>query len=250
MLHMLRLHLGDDAFWKGIQRYGTEYRLQSVETNDFRRSMERITGRDLERFFYDWLERPGNPDVEVTTDYAAGDRLVRIRIKQTQAGEPFHFPVKLCLYSADAKEPTVVEQEMAERELSLQIPIKGLLNRVDIDPDQAILSNIKEAKSRNLWRAQLLGGASVPLRIRAVRHFSESATDEDRALLAQAFASERFWAIKTELARDLGSKKEAGGVRPCWRDSRTVTHVSAASALTVFVCMATIQEWSPVSGTC
>ena len=157
--------------------------------------------RDLERFFYDWLERPGNPDVEVTTVYDAKAQQADITIKQTQAGEPFHFPVKLVLYGADANQTTVVENEMTEKELSLKIPFKGqVLTRIDVDPDQAILSEIKETKSSDLWRAQLLHGTSVPLRLRAAAHFAASKTEEDRHLLAEAFAAEKFWAIKINLA--------------------------------------------------
>jgi aminopeptidase N len=208
VLHMLRNRLGDEAFFKGIQQYGTEHKFQSVETFDFRRSMEKATGRDIERFFYDWLERPGNPDMEVTTDYVPDAQQARIVVKQTQSGEPFHIPVKLVLFSSGTSEPIVLQEEMTEKELKIQTPLKGMLTRIDVDPEQAILTELKETKARDLWRAQLLEGPNVPARLRAVHHFAESKDDEDRALLAQAFAGEKFWAIKVELARALGN---AGG---------------------------------------
>src|SRR5438067_1319701 len=59
LLHMLRRQLGEEAFWRSIKSYATEYQFQSVETSDFRKVLERETGRDLERFFYDWAERSG-----------------------------------------------------------------------------------------------------------------------------------------------------------------------------------------------
>ncbi len=41
VLHMLRQRLGDEAFFKGLQRaYATDHRLQSVDTHDFQRTME------------------------------------------------------------------------------------------------------------------------------------------------------------------------------------------------------------------
>jgi aminopeptidase N len=205
VLHMLRHRLGEEAFWKGIQRYGTDYKFQSAETGDFRRSMERTTGRDMERFFYDWLERAGNPDVEVATEYVPDAQVARVVVKQTQAGEPFHFPVKLVLHSSGSTQPTVLEEEMTDKELNLRIPVPGLLTRVDVDPDQAVLSEIKETKSHDLWRAQLLGAPSVPARLRATHHFAQSKNDEDRALVARAFAQERFWAVRIELAAALGN---------------------------------------------
>jgi aminopeptidase N len=208
VLHMLRHRLGDEAFWKGIKAYATENQGKSAESGDFRRSMERATGRDLERFFYDWVERPGNPELDVTTEYLPDNQQVKIVAKQTQVGEAYQFPLKIVLYSTGAGAPTVLEQDMTEKELTLRIPVTGSLMRVDVDPDQAILSDIKETKGANLWRAQLLEGPSVPMRIRAAHHFAQSKTDEDRDLLAKAFNGEKFWAVQIELANALGT---AGG---------------------------------------
>src|SRR5207244_4118871 len=125
-------------------------------------------------------------DLEVTTEYLPDSQQARLVIKQTQAGEPFHIPVKLVLHCSGAAQPTVVEEKMAEKEISLRIPLPGPLVRIDVDPDQAILSDIKETKTRNLWRGQLLEGPGVPARIRAAQHFAQSKTDEDRDLLARA----------------------------------------------------------------
>ena len=207
VVHMLRNRLGDDAFWKGIQRYGTENQFHSVETMDLRRCLERTAGRDLERFFYDWLERAGNPDLAVTTEYLPDVQQARLTIKQTQAGEPFEFPLKIVLTCAGAKEPIVLEQTMAEKELNLRIPLPGSLERVDVDPDQAVLTALKETKSRALWRAQLLEAPNVPARLRATQHFAQSKADEDHELLAQAFAKEKFWGVKIELATAMGTAK-------------------------------------------
>jgi aminopeptidase N len=205
VLHMLRKHVGDELFFKGIQRYGTENQFLSAETSDFRRCMERTTGRSLDRFFYDWLERAGNPDLEVTTEYLPDDMQVKVVAKQTQAGEPFHIPLRLDLYTAGKAAPTVLEQEMTEKELTLRIPVSGPPTRIDVDPEQAILTELKETKSRDLWRTQLLEGPNVPARLRAVQHFATSKTDEDRELLSRAFTAEKFHGVKTELATALGT---------------------------------------------
>jgi aminopeptidase N len=205
---MLRNRLGDEAFWKGIERYGTENKFHSVETVDLRRSLERATDRDLERFFYDWLERPGNPELEVTTEYLPDSRQARIDVKQTQAGEPFHLPLKIVLTCARADAPTVLEEEMTGKQLTLQVPLPAPPERVDVDPDQTVLMELKETKSRALWSAQLLQAPSVPARLRGTEHFAQSKTEEDHELLAKAFASEKFWGVKVEIAKALGNAKD------------------------------------------
>ena len=207
IVHMLRNRLGDDAFWKGIQRYAIENQFRSVETHDLRRSLERATGRDLERFFYDWVERPGNPDLEVATEYLPDSQQARLTVKQTQAGEPFEFPLKMVLTCAGAKEPVVLDEIMTEKELHVRLPLPGPLDRIDVDPDQAILTELKESKAQALWRAQLLESPSVPARLRAVQHFAESKATEDHELLARALDQERFWGVKIELGTALGKVK-------------------------------------------
>jgi aminopeptidase N len=67
-----------------------------------------------------------------------------------------------------------------------------------------VLAEIKETKGRDLWAAQLLQGSSVPSRLRAVGHFRGSKSDEDRELLAEALAEEKFWGVQTEIASALG----------------------------------------------
>ena len=51
VLHLLRLRLGEEKFWRGIRDYTREYRGRSVVTADFQRAMERSSGQDLDEFF-------------------------------------------------------------------------------------------------------------------------------------------------------------------------------------------------------
>jgi aminopeptidase N len=205
VLHMLRRRLGDDVFWQGVQHYGSEHRLQSAETSDFRRTLERTSGRNLERFFYDWTERPGNPVLDVTTEYLPNTQQARIVLKQTQAGQPFHFPLTIHAYCSGASNPFVVQQDVTDKEYTLIVPLAGPLTMVDIDPEQGVLCEIKETKNRDLWLAQLQGAPGVPARLRAVQHFRDSKADEDRAMLAGALTREKFWGVQTALASALGT---------------------------------------------
>ena len=205
VLHMLRRRVGDDAFWKAIQTYGSEHRLQGAETSDFRRTVERVSGRNLERFFYDWTERPGSPVVEVTTEYVPAARQARLVIKQTQTEEPFQFPLTVRLHSAGSAKPVVLEQDITDRENTLLVPLTGTPTLVEVDPEQTLLGEIKETKGRDLWAAQLLQGSGVATRLRAVAHFRDSKSDEDRELLAEALGKEKFWGVQSEIASALAT---------------------------------------------
>jgi aminopeptidase N len=207
ILHMLRRRLGDDVFWQCLARYGKEHRLQSVETSDFRKTLEQETGRSLERFFYDWTERPGSPVLEVATEYLPESKLARVTVKQTQAGEPFQFPLALSFHYAGGDKEVVQEQEITEKEDVLYVPLPGRPVLVEVDPRQAVLGEIKETKGRELWLAQLRRGG-VAARIRAAQHFGQSKLPQDREALAQALPAEKFWGVQAEIASALA---ESGG---------------------------------------
>lgn len=210
VLHMLRNRLGDEAFFQGIRDYGTTFKFQTVETADFRRSLERTTGRDLERFFYDWLERSGNPELEVTTDFKTDTRQVTIVAKQTQTIDPFHFPLKIALYCKGVAEPVIVEEEMKDREFKHTVTLPGVLERVEVDPDLAVLATIKEVKSPELWRAQLQA-STVPLRMRAMVQLRNSKDAADREAVLQAYQKEKFPTVKLALGNILGANAQPAG---------------------------------------
>lgn len=55
-LHVLREHVGDDAFKAAIKNYLQKYQYQNVETADFIKEVERESGQDLTEFVQVWLE--------------------------------------------------------------------------------------------------------------------------------------------------------------------------------------------------
>jgi aminopeptidase N len=205
ILHMLRQRLGEAAFWKGVQRYGVEHKYQSVETADLRRSLERVSGRDLERFFHDWTERPGAPTLEVASSYDAERKQARVVVKQTQAGEAFHFPLQVRFGFGDGRKPVVVEDLVTEKEQRLTVPLEERPTLIEIDPEQAVLAEFKETKGRDLWLAQLSGGTTVASRVRAAQQLGQSKDDADRAALAKALAAEKFWGVQVEVVAALGA---------------------------------------------
>jgi aminopeptidase N len=206
ILHMLRQQLGDEAFWNSIQRYGTEHRFQSAETTDFRRTVERETGRDLERFFYDWTERPGHPVLDIVTEYLPAAQQAKIVVKQTQTGEAFHFPLKV-VFHYTGREPTVIQQQVTDKEYTFLIPLPARPEIVEVDPDQAVLAEMKETKDASFWQAQL-GAPGVVSRVRAARHLAGSKVESDRDLLAKALVSEKSSGVRVEIA---GALAKIGG---------------------------------------
>lgn len=207
VLQMLRHRLGETQFWKAIQSYGTEHRLQSVETHDLRRVLEKVSGHTLERFFYDWTERPGNPVVEVKPSYDAQAKQLQLTIKQTQTSEPFHFPLKLVVNSEGAGQPSTLTVPVREREHTVTIPLADRPIGIWVDPEQAVLAEWKEEFGRDLLAEQLKCGPVV-CRIRAAEQLGKSKLPADRDLLVAALINESFWGVAVEIANALG---QSGG---------------------------------------
>jgi aminopeptidase N len=230
LLHMLRARLGEDAFWKGIRAYGSEHRYKSVETSDLRRTLERTTGKSLERFFHDWTERPGSPTLEVKTDYLPDSKQLRIAVKQTQTAEPFAFPLPVTIVPGGAQ-PRVTRQllQVDDRELVAFIALEQPPVQVLIDPELTVLAEITETKGRDHWAHQLIGGPTVMSRIRAAAHFGKSKEDADRELLAAALKTEKFWGVAVEVSAALAA---SGGdiARDALLDGLTAEHPKARRA--------------------
>ncbi|QDU43492.1 Aminopeptidase N [Symmachiella dynata] len=210
VLHMLRRQLGDDLFYTGLQKYGEKFRMKTAETSDLRKVLEEHTGRNLERFFYDWTARPGHPELEVATEYDPEDKLAKISVKQTQKGDAFHFPLAIEIRCKETSGPITVDKEITEKELTFYLPLPAAPELVRIDPQAAVLAELKEKKSRDLWKTQLLEAPTVIERIRAVEHFAESKKSNDRELLKQVLEQDPFYGVRIEASKALA--KSGGDV--------------------------------------
>lgn len=94
VLHMLRRQLGDDIFWKSIRSYYEQYGGKTADTDDLRRVFEKVSGKNLETFFKQWLYTPGIPKLKIEWKYVAASKKVELTIEQMQ-DHVFEFPLEL-----------------------------------------------------------------------------------------------------------------------------------------------------------
>jgi len=94
VLHMLKRKLGEATFWRGVHAYLSENQRGIVDTPIFQRAMESVSGLSLERFFDEWVYRPGHPEVTCSLSYADG--LTEISFEQKpSASEAAVFELEL-----------------------------------------------------------------------------------------------------------------------------------------------------------
>jgi hypothetical protein len=139
VLHMLRRLVGDDAFFRALRRFYAEHRFQKGSTDALRKAFTAESGRDLGRFFEQWIYGASLPSIRWTTrteGQAAAQELI-VRIEQ-QGDRVFDFPITVTLQLADGSARDVVVP-VTDRVAEQRIPYSGALRGVLINRDRAAL---------------------------------------------------------------------------------------------------------------
>lgn len=105
VLHMLRHHLGDDAFFAGLNAYLTQHAYSAVEVHDLRLAFEKVSGQDLNWFFNQWYLGAGHPELEIEYSYNVSNQSLEVNVSQTQDPATsvaiFQIPAVFDVYSPD-----------------------------------------------------------------------------------------------------------------------------------------------------
>jgi hypothetical protein len=137
--HMLRLQVGDQAFRQILARFYQDFAGRRASFADFRATAEAVSGRDLRRFFSDFVERAGAPSLvlEVTAvrrDPSRGGTgfVVDGTLRQAQGGDPFVIDVPIVAQTAAGAVQQVVHLASAAQRFTMATPDAPLM--VDADP--------------------------------------------------------------------------------------------------------------------
>ena len=84
VLHMLRQEVGEENFWKGMRLFYESFRNKNALTGDFEKVMEEVSGKNLEKFFHQWLYIAGQPDLKITREAGKRKGYFDIIIEQKQ----------------------------------------------------------------------------------------------------------------------------------------------------------------------
>ncbi|HEY3243927.1 MAG TPA: M1 family aminopeptidase [Phycisphaerae bacterium] len=207
LLHMLRHELGEDTFWTGIAEYVKTFREREVETDDFRKVMERVSGRSLVQFFEQWAYRPGVPKLKVEFDWDDDNSMAVITVQQTQKIDRNlpAFAVPLDLYfRCDGQETRRTVQLAATKEV-FRRPLPKRPELFCVDPDMGLLKELTVEQPRCMWLTQLAEGPTVATRAESARRLADHNRPEVTEALARCVAnSKEFWGVRAEAARSLG----------------------------------------------
>ncbi|HEY8204585.1 MAG TPA: M1 family metallopeptidase [Pyrinomonadaceae bacterium] len=150
VLHMLRMRLGDEAFFRGLRTYYSEHVSGNATTEDLRSALEQASKTSLREFFARWVYGSGHPVYEWSSqavEQRDGGNLVTIVLKQTQAGPPFLDPVPVTITS-EGKTTRLMLQPKG-KVATAQIRVGKVPLNIQIDPEGTLLKELVSAQMVN-----------------------------------------------------------------------------------------------------
>jgi len=210
ILNMMRDVLGEDGFWRSIQKYTKDNQYQNVETPDLKKAVEEATGQNLDWFFKQWVWEPGYPEYDVKWNYNQRNKSVKLTVKQKQNLERtniFKMPIQI---RVDDDLHTVW---IEDKDMVYEVPANKRPKMVIFNAGMRIPCKLTFNKSISEWILQLEKGPHILDRIAAAKELSTKKGRHivERALL-NAAKNDPFWGVRKEAVNafaKLKSKKYA-----------------------------------------
>ena len=185
VLHQLRHHIGDEAFWEGLQYFLNKHAYQSVEIHDLRLAMEHVTGEDLNWFFNQWFLDKGHPILQVKTQQKNDTLIVNITQKQKSMGvQNFEFPMPISIYANGKK----IDKEIfiSKENENFYFPNVIEPDLVSVDPNHVICAEIIQKITPTQALFKYRNEKHYASRINALQQISKDTTMASFDLLSEA----------------------------------------------------------------
>jgi aminopeptidase N len=234
--YMLKHLVGEEVWWDVLNHFLTSNAYQSVETIDLQRAFEEKTGKSYDWFFDQWIYKAGYPEVKINCSYQPKKKQLKVKLEQKQEHdltvEAFRFPLTIeCFYENEKNQRYTLDVEEKIHTYYFSLPEKP--ERIEIDPDYAVLMDGTIDKEEQLWINQLTEGSNIIMRIKAAKAIGKKASYKGIKALNEALQKESFWAVQLEIAKVLGQVKTEQALEGLvdaldLKDSRARTAVARA----------------------
>jgi aminopeptidase N len=136
--HMLRLELGDRVFIRALQEFYREFLFRFASYRDLRKSFEKVSGKDLNADFDQWVVTSGAPEIQIEH---VGQRKrdsgyhVSGTLRQSQSGKAYRLlvPVAVTMEEKDRAFQTIVVMDSKLQDFEFDLQARPL--RIDIDSE-------------------------------------------------------------------------------------------------------------------
>ena len=146
VLHMLRSELGDENFFRSIRLYYQAHRNATADSEDLRAAFEKASGRDLKNFFARWIYGTGHPRYELSWEWKANTKKVRLVLRQLQTEPAFPNALPVDIMTSNGKRRVILKP--SGKQTLQEIKLDEAPTAIDIDPENTVLKEVTEIRER------------------------------------------------------------------------------------------------------
>ena len=143
--NMLRDDLGDETFIKAYKKFYKDNEFTKASFTDIQKSFEEVSGKDLSKFFAQWIDRTGAPSLEISEVNSKGapnDYQLSFTLSQTQKEAEFTFNIPVAIYLEGNTEVVWKNILMNKREQHFSFTFDQKPMKIEIDPQFNIMRRL------------------------------------------------------------------------------------------------------------
>lgn len=209
-LHTLRHYIGDEPFWAAVSDYLESNERSVVETEDFRRVMEKHSGKSLARFFDQWFYTADYPHLKVSFAYDEDDSEGTFTIEQKQVGDDGKGPVFDLTFelswTLDGEHSTRLVRLDGDKQ-TFRFDMDSDPQMVRVDPEGKVLHKQDFNPGDTKLKHQLQNGPTIIDRIRAAHELAKTGKRSNLVAIEEQYDDESFWGVRQQFSSALA---EAG----------------------------------------
>ncbi|MBK9294655.1 MAG: HEAT repeat domain-containing protein [Oligoflexia bacterium] len=210
VLQTLKAHVGDTDFWAATKKYLDTHKGGVVETVDFQRAFEAVSGESLQKFFDQWVYKAGFPDLKISYQWDEKKNLAQIKVEQKQKPENnvSIFELKTAVefvYKDKSKE--VMNLNITQAEQTFYFSLKEKPQYFIFDRGNHLLKKLEWAIPQDMIKAQLENDDDVVGKIWALKNLAKEPSLDAVEIMESSLKKDPFWGVRAEAALALAKTK-------------------------------------------
>ncbi len=177
---MLRDHLGDMVFQRGIQGMWKVQRFRITSWQELQKVFEMISGQNLQPFFSQWLERTGAPAITISeVKNIAIDSGYELSITLKQSGPAYQLRVPVVIENSQGTTTHILDSHQEQQIFTLKLTDKPL--SVSLDPDLRLFRQLALDEAPPILREVMVNAATQTVLLSAkaeIRKIAEILADK------------------------------------------------------------------------